>query len=129
MFSTLKIRNNQAYNYLAIVFLTLIDCSCEQREEEFIIDSFEVSVQGVGLDCGLLLIDFKESDLQRIKMITNSDWGRFYAFNLDRNKFGSEGTSLWVRVRKTLDSELSVCTTLGPSYPWVTILESIELKN
>lgn len=113
---------------LAIIILTILFVACDKNEEEIATDIFEVTTAGIGIDCKLVLIDFKDSDLGRIEKITNSNWGRYQAYKLDKNSFGNAGQTLIVKVRKTLDSELFACTTLGPGYPWVTVLE-VQLKE
>jgi len=113
---------------LATIILTVLCISCDKTEEEITTDTFEVTTAGIGIDCKLVLIDFKEGDLDRVEKITNSNWLRYHAYNLDKEEFGEEGKTLTVKVRKTFDSELFACTTLGPGYPWVTVLES-ELKE
>jgi hypothetical protein len=113
---------------LTILIFTVLCISCDKNEEEIATDTFEVTTAGIGIDCKLILIDFKESDLDRIEKLTNSNWLRYQAFNLDKNNFSVEGQILNVKVRKTFDSELFACTTLGPGYPWVTVLEA-ELKE
>ncbi len=113
---------------LAILILTVLCMSCDKDEELFVTDNFEVSTAGIGMDCPLILIDFKESDLDRIEKITGSKWQRYHAFNLDKNRFSEEGQILTVKVRRVFDSELFACTALGPANPWVTVLDA-KLKE
>jgi len=112
-----------------ILFITLLVLvfSCDDHEMTNT-DTFEVTVAGIGMDCGLVLIDLNESDLDRIKNITGFDWSRYHAYNLDKNKFNEVGQKLIVTVRKTKDDELFPCTTMGPGYPWVTITK-VEFGN
>tara|TARA_R110001592_G_scaffold11298_1_gene56157 strand:- start:86 stop:433 length:348 start_codon:yes stop_codon:yes gene_type:complete len=112
---------------LALLLLIALSISCDKNEDEIASDNYEVTTAGTSVDCGLLLIDFKESDLHRIEKITNSNGLRYEAYNLNKQDFSEEGQVLTVRLRKTLDSEFFACTTLGIGYPWVTVLEA-ELK-
>ncbi len=106
--------------FIILIWLTLL--SCEKKNEQEISNIFEVTSAGGGMDCGLKLIDFEERDKPRIEKITGRNgWLRFFGFNLDK-KFDKVGQVLVITVRKTRDDELFACTTLGPSYPWVTIL-------
>lgn len=107
--------------------MTVLIFSCDRNEDEITTDTFDVTTAGIGIDCKLILIDFKESDQERIKKITNANGLRYQAYNLDKNNFSNEGLILKVKVRKTFDSELFACTTLGPGYPWVTVLNA-EIK-
>ena len=113
---------------LVILILTALCISCNKDEEAITTDIFEVTTVGIGSDCGLVLIDFNEYDLERLQKLTNTNELRYYAFNLDQIKFGDQGKFLTVKVRRTFDSELFACTTLGIGYPWVTVLEA-ELKE
>jgi hypothetical protein len=105
-----------------MLFITLIvlAISCDDHEMTNT-NRFEVTVAGIGMDCGLVLIDFNESDLERIKNITGFNWSRYHAYNLDKNKFNGVGQKLLVTVSKTKDDELFPCTSMGPAYPWITI--------
>jgi hypothetical protein len=96
--------------------------SCKNETEPEINNTFEVSSTGEGIDCGLILIDFKMEDKDRIEKITGEvNDLRYFAFNLDK-KFDQVGQTLIVTVRRTREDELLACTTQGPSYPWVTVL-------
>lgn len=106
-----------------LFFLAALFFSCDQGEEELLNDIFEVTTAGVGIDCKLILIDFKESDLERIEKITGQNGLRYHAYNLDKDSFSTGGQILIVKVRQTSNSELFPCTTLGPGYPWVTVME------
>lgn len=110
-----------------ILILTVLIFSCVKNEDEITTDTFDVTTAGIGIDCKLILIDFKESDQYRIKKVTNANGLRYQSYNLDKNSFSNEGLILKVKVRKTFDSELFACTTLGPGYPWVTVLKA-EIK-
>jgi len=105
------------------ISLIVLAISCDDYEIANS-DTFEVTVAGIGIDCNLVLIDFNESDVDRIKNITGFDWSRYHAYNLDKEKFNEVGQKLTVIVRATKADELSACTTLGPGYPWVTITKA-----
>lgn len=110
---------------LVYLLLAMLCIACGSKEEETpVMDVFEVTTAGIGMDCGLVLIDFKEGDSDRIKRLTGSSWTRYYAYRLDRDIFREEGLLLTVEVRRTADAELSPCMALGPAYPWVTVLKT-----
>jgi len=71
----------QVKKYL-ILLLIVMSISCDNQVQEMA--TFEVTVAGVGIDCWLVLIDFKESDLKRIEEITGSNGVRYHALNLDK---------------------------------------------
>ena len=112
-------------NYIILgLIITLFSCDKEELEKA---ETFEVAVVGEGMDCKLTLIEFKEKDLPKIQDLTGTEWKIFHAYNLD-NKFNEIGQSLKVKIRKTSDDELFPCTMLGPTYPWVTILDAEEIN-
>lgn len=51
------------------ISLIVLAISCDDHEIANS-DTFEVTVAGIGIDCNLVLIDFNESDVDRIKNIT-----------------------------------------------------------
>jgi len=116
---------------LFILIIAAITISCDNHQEDMPSDIFEVTTAGIGYDCHLMLIEFKESDSARITQLIQPislvNGLVFHAFNLDRNEFSTTGQNLRVRVRKPLDAELTPCTTMGPGYHWVTVLDAKKL--
>ncbi|WP_158859465.1 hypothetical protein [Lunatibacter salilacus] len=112
---------------LILLCLLMSGIGCTRDEEPNNSGVFQVTVVGKGIDCGsLLVIDFEQDDQSGIDVITGtSEWLRFYAYNLDM-KYNQPGKILKVTARKTKDEELSPCTHLGPTYPWITILNVEE---
>lgn len=110
---------------LAIIALILLSCGNDPDEQPS--DEFTVNVVGTGIDCRLPLIDFSSADSVRINLLTGSTGLRYHAFDLD-SSFSQIGLTLNVILRPTRDDELFPCTTLGPGYPWVTILDA-EIVN
>ena len=89
-------------------------------------NSFEVVSAGKGIDCGLVLIDFQQTDIDRLETITGENGElRYFAFGLDP-QFEQDGKAFVVTVRKTREDELFACTAQGPQYPWITILTAKE---
>lgn len=113
---------------IGIFIFVILSISCDKEKEVVTNDTFEVVTAGIGIDCRLVLIDFKKSDQDRLMKITKSNDLRYQAFNLDKGNFSDQGLVLNIKVRKTIDSELFACTTLGIAYPWVTVLEA-KLKQ
>lgn len=111
-----------------LLIILVLMTSCSKNDEGLSTSIFEVTTAGISIDCRLVLIVFSESDRERINKLTNTNGLQYEALNLSVVKYGNEGKTLRVKVRKTLDSEYFACTTLGASYPWVTVLEA-ELKE
>lgn len=110
--------------YLILCLFILVGCTDENMEP---IEEFKVTVFGAGMDCGLWLIDFNPEDKERIEELAGrKGWLKFYAHNLD-NSFWQVGIELVVKVRTTRDEELRPCTTLGPGYPWITVVEARKI--
>jgi hypothetical protein len=116
-------------NYFLIIFIFFL-FTCSENTDKLSGDNdekteqFEVEVIGPDLDCGLWLIEFRDIDLSRLKKITETyNSSIFEAHNLDQ-EFKQQNIELLVYVRKTRDNELTPCTALGPSYPWITIVEA-----
>lgn len=106
--------------YLAILFgFTFIGCEKEtdsENEKEY---QFEATVIGKGLDCGdTYLIDLKIT-------IGNSDIveGTYYADDLSSD-LKVVGLKIKLNCRKPNDDELYVCTTMGPSYSHVIVIDA-----
>lgn len=85
---------------------------------------FEAEVIGINEDCGLPAIRFLYGDLCDVNSIANTDrWGVFIARNLPEDLL-TAGLKIIVKVRKIQDSELGSCFYMGPTYPWIYILEA-----
>ena len=85
---------------------------------------FEAEVIGNNQDCGLPAIKFHKNIYQaNIIAETNTNWSTFIAHNLPEEQ-NSAGLIIIVKVRKIKDSELGICAAMGPSYPWLHILEA-----
>jgi hypothetical protein len=113
---------------LAFLLFSVLFLACDKNEEGTFTDIFEVTTAGIDINCALVLINFKESDLARIEKITNSDNLNYQAYNLDKNQYSEEGLILMVKVRKTVDSELLPCRALGLTHEWITVVDA-KLKE
>jgi len=109
---------------IALCILVLFFMSCDRTEETLPTDVFEVTTRGISIDCRLVIIEFKESDRERIERLTDRTGLHYEALNLDRNTFEAENLTLRVRVRKILESEFIICTTLGITLPIITVLDA-----
>lgn len=105
------------------VFIASLLFSCEKAGEELLANAFKVTVAGTGIDCKLPLVDFLTKDSGRINNLTGLKGLRYQVFNLD-STFNETGLALTIIARPTSDDEHFACTTLGPGYPWITILHA-----
>ncbi|PCI31561.1 MAG: hypothetical protein COB60_11275 [Flavobacteriaceae bacterium] len=93
--------------------------SCNEEKEEII--SYNVTVIGKGLDCGeTFLIKFNDNI---DGLIDNSFDNVFYAINL-YDEYKIESLQIKVTFREPLVEELLSCTTFGPAYPQIFIIET-----
>ena len=122
-----QIKKYLTMKHLALILLFVLSISfyaCDKNDtnQKF---PFEAKVLGRNTDCGLYAIQITKN-LQKANVIagTNSN-DIFIAKNLPTN-LQVEGLSINLNIRKIQDSELGVCTTMGPSYPWIYVLEAEE---
>lgn len=106
---------------LLAVFLNLSSCENERSDPSF---PFEAEVLGINMDCGLPAIKFN-GNLDQINEIAglNSSNAIFIAKNLPSD-LQAEGKTIVLMIRKIENSELKACTTMGPGYPWIYVLEA-----
>ena len=91
------------------------------NDPEGVIYEFEATVLGKGIDCGgTFLIDLSrkhgDSDIKN---------GTYFADNLP-DELKVKGIKLKLNCRKPTIDEAYPCTTLGPGYYHVVVLESVE---
>jgi hypothetical protein len=107
---------------LVILILTILVTfnSCERTEEY----PFEAKVLGKNSDCGLFAIQFTKN-IQQANEIAGTLFTEyiFIAKNLPTD-LQVDGLSIILNIRRIQNSELSECTDLGPSYPWIYVLNA-----
>jgi len=113
---------------IALSILVLILMSCDRTDETLPSDVFEVTTRGISIDCKLVIIEFKESDRERIERLTDRPGLHYEALNLDANSVEAENQQLRVAVRKILDSENIICTHWGISLPLITVLNVTSIN-
>lgn len=103
---------------LGLLFLFLFSCEKTTNNSE---QTFAIKVVAIKTDCGVPLIDFKENDVNRLKEITGVNSGiRYYAYQL-AEEYHKTGQEVIVKIEKIQEDELSICTTMNPSYPAILI--------
>jgi hypothetical protein len=82
---------------------------------------FEAEVLGRNTDCGLFAIKFT-GNLNKVMAISESSVSQdiYIAKNLSP-ELQIQGQTILLNIRKPSSSELSVCTDLGPGYPWIYV--------
>ena len=108
--------------FLVILILTtfMVFNSCERTVEY----PFEAEVLGKNSDCGLYAIKFN-GNLEQLHEIADTYIldDIYIAKNLPQN-LQIDGMIIILNIRKLKNSELTECTTLGPSYPWIYVLNA-----
>lgn len=114
--------------YLFILFIVLTLFSCEEEMADQNFHEFDIEVRGKGMDCGdIFLFDILD-DQEDFHRKMNTTFSRSYALNLDE-RYKISGLRMRVKLRKPMDEEFVRCSTLGPSYPQIVIVEVVELLN
>jgi hypothetical protein len=111
--------------YILIVIIsvgmTLVTCEENNTNPEYL---FEARVLGRNTDCGLFAIQFTKN-IQQANEIAGTliTQYTFIAKNLPTD-LQVDGISIILNMRRIQDSELGVCTAMGPSYPWIYVREA-----
>jgi hypothetical protein len=103
------------------VIMLLLVAACHKIQDDQVTSTFDVSVEGIGGDCKLPLLDFgsRTAEVGNLIGLTSAN-KLYYAINLD-STYSKSGTSLQVTIRKVAASEGRACTTMGPFYPSVAV--------
>ena len=111
--------------FLLTCSIVFISCKKENPDDNLLIKysyTFEAVSKGVGGDCKTNLIQFT-TNLSILDSITGNTKDICYAPNLPEN-LKPAGTKFKLNIRKPYAGEILNCTTMGPAYGQVYILES-----
>jgi len=106
---------------LLTIGLTFSSCEKSSTESEFL---FEAEVIGRNNDCGIYAIRFTKYN-QKANEIAGTLFTQyvFIAKNLPVD-LQVDGLSIILNIRRINYSEMTACTTMGPSYPWIYVLSA-----
>lgn len=108
-----------------IAAVCLFVFACNPKQDDQIAATFDATVQSIGGDCKLPLLDFGSRTVEVDKLVGSTNANKlYYAISLDPAN-SKVGTSLQVTIRKTSASEERACTTMGPAYPSITVTSSV----
>ncbi|PKP34796.1 MAG: hypothetical protein CVU00_05190 [Bacteroidetes bacterium HGW-Bacteroidetes-17] len=106
--------------FLLILFSTSLIISCEKQDDAKGNDfQFEATVRNKRLDCGETII----IELKNISGNSEIADGIYYADNLD-SEFKEPGLKIELNCREHNNDEVYACTTMGPTYPHVIVIDS-----
>ena len=106
-------------NEVNVIFINGVQVYCHNDKEDDNDSFFNATVLGIGGDCRTYLIQFDED----VESITGHSLMRtYYAPNLPE-EYGVKGTRIRVKFRVPENDELMACTTMGPAYGQVYIVE------
>ena len=101
--------------------IALVTCEKSDTGPEY---PFEAKVLGRNSDCGLFAIQLTKN-IQAANELAGTLYTEyvFIAENLPAD-LQVEGLSISLNMRRIRESELGICTAMGPSYPWIHVLEA-----
>lgn len=105
--------------------ISLISCDKNDTKQEFL---FEAKVLGRNSDCGLYAIQITKN-MQNANEIAGTNAGDTFIANNLPSDLQIDGLSISLNIRKIQDSELGICAAMGPSYPWIYVLEAEKNKK
>lgn len=111
------------YLFLTLIIalgISLVACNKNDTKQEFL---FEAKVLERNPDCGLYAIQITKN-VQYANEIAGTNAGDTFIANNLPSELQKDGLSISLNLRKIKDSELGICTALGPSYPWIYVLEA-----
>jgi hypothetical protein len=108
-----------------LLIIGLINFSCH-KDNSPLDFPYEAIVMGPNSDCGIYQIMITQG-LDKAKSIVGSsvDDNIYIAQNLP-NELKTNGITIKLDLRKPENSELGVCTSMGPSYTWIFVMKATE---
>ena len=108
-----------------IIAVCLFVVACSPKQDDQVTATFDATVQSIGSDCKLPLLDFGSRTAEVDKLVGSINANKlYYAISLDPD-YSKVGSSLQVTIRKTGASEERACTTMGQTYPSITVTSTV----
>lgn len=108
---------------IGLLFIGLISSYSCQKEYNTSEYPFKAEVMGANLDCGIYQIRITEGQ-DKVESILDQSIGTniFIANNLPA-ELKIAGLKILLDLRKPTseNNEIGICTTMGPSYPWIFV--------
>lgn len=108
------------------ILLFFLFYSCQKENNDQLTFPFRAEVIGSNSDCGVFSIKFT-AGLDSVQLITGQPTleGMYIAKNLPV-ELQQPGLNILLDIRKIKDSELGVCTAMGPPFPWLYVIKAIK---
>jgi hypothetical protein len=113
-------------NLFISILIILLFSNCHKENNDPKAFQFQAEVLGSNPDCGVFSIKFT-SEQDKVKMIVGGITldGIYIAKNLPL-ELQQSGIKIKLDVRKIQDTELGICTDMGPSYPWLYVTKAVK---
>ncbi|MFZ7133390.1 MAG: hypothetical protein ACOWWR_13640 [Eubacteriales bacterium] len=111
---------------LSILTIGVFLAGCEKDDDEATKEhfEFEATVIGKGQDCGETFI----ISLKNLVASSELEDGIYYADNLD-SEYKEQGLKIYLNCREPNVDEIYACTTLGPTYPHLIVINSSKAEE
>ena len=97
--------------------------SCKKDEVEPESYPYEAKVLGENLDCGIYSIRILK-DLPSVESIVGTTIDSVYIANNLPEELQVSGLEIVLDLREPTNTELGLCTHLGPTYNWLTVIRA-----
>ena len=113
-------------NFFISILVLLLLSSCHKENNDQNTFPYRAEVIGSNLDCGVFSIKFT-SEMDKVQMITGGfTMGDIYIARNLPVELQQSGINIRLDIRKIQDSELGMCTAMGPSYPWLYVIRALK---
>jgi len=108
-------------NYILLLLTICFFATACEEDEPTTPDYYNATVLKQGTDCGeAFLIQFESGQIG----LPENDFDRtFYEINLD-TMLRKDGQKLKIKFRDPTDGEHMICTTMGPGFPQIFVLDA-----
>ena len=98
----------------------LVACGKEEKAKNYI---FQAEVLGQNSDCGEFAVKFT-TDIDKVSAVVGYPYSEICIAKNLPTELRKTGIKIKLEIRAITDSELGVCKTMGPAYPWIYVLNA-----
>lgn len=107
---------------IGLIFFAMTVISC-QKDNLSVSYPYEARVIGKNRDCGVYSIKIVK-DLTGVESIAGTTLDSIYIAQNLPYELQTSGLEIVLDLREPKDSELGICTALGPGYNWLTVIRA-----